>query len=501
MSIQAIQLGAHLPALQVVVPLLSAPLCALIARPRMAWATALVVSALAMLMSAALLQQVLDSGPISYALGGWAAPWGIEYRVDTVNAFVLLIVSTISTVVLPFALHSVEQEVRADRVGLFYTAWMLCLTGLLGIVITGDAFNVFVFLEIASLSSYVLISMGGDRRALIAAFRYLIMGTIGATFILIGIGLLYAMTGTLNMTDLAVRLAALEDTRTVKVAFGFLTVGIGIKMALFPLHAWLPNAYAYAPSAVAAFLAGSATKVAVYVWLRFFFTIFGADFARDSMGMDLLLMPLALAAIVIASLIAVFQQDAKRLLAYSSIAQIGYMALGISLFSMTGLTAAIVHLFNHAIIKTVLFMALGCIVFRTGSVNIASLAGMGRRMPWTMAAFVFGALSLVGVPLTVGFISKWYLLLAALERGWWPLAVVVVLTSLLAAVYCGRVIEVAYFRDPEPGSIQARAREAPPMMLIPVWVLIAANVYFGIDTDLTVGVASRAAGVLLGAGP
>ncbi len=501
MSVQAIQLGAHLPALQVVVPLLSAPLCVLIARPRMAWAMALVVSALALAMSAALLQQVLVSGPVSYALGGWAAPWGIEYRVDTVNAFVLLIVSTISTVALLFALHSVEQEVREDRVGLFYTAWMLCLTGLLGIAITGDAFNLFVFLEIASLSSYVLISLGSDRRALIAAFRYLIMGTIGATFILIGIGLLYAMTGTLNMMDLAVRLAALEDTRTVKVAFGFLTVGIGIKMALFPLHAWLPNAYAYAPSAVTAFLAGSATKVAVYVWLRFFFTIFGADFARDSMSMDVLLMPLALMAIVVASVIAVFQEDAKRLLAYSSIAQIGYMALGISLFSVTGLTAAIVHLFNHAIIKTVLFMALGCIVFRTGSVSIASLAGMGRRMPWTMAAFVFGALSLVGVPLTVGFISKWYLLLAALERGWWPLAVVVVLTSLLAAVYCGRVIEAAYFRDPEPGSIQASAREAPLAMLIPVWVLIAANVYFGIDTDLTVGVASRAAGVLLGAGP
>ena len=191
---------------------------------------------------------------------------------------------------------------------LFYTAWMLCLTGLLGITITGDAFNVFVFLEISSLSSYVLISLGSERRALIASLRYLVMGTIGATFIVLGVGLLYVMTGTLNMVDLAERLAAVEDTRTVKVAFVFLTVGIGIKMALFPLHAWLPNAYAYAPSAVSAFLAGSATKVAVYVWLRFFFTIFGADFALDSMSMDLVLLPLALMAIVVASTIAVFQE-------------------------------------------------------------------------------------------------------------------------------------------------------------------------------------------------
>ncbi len=501
MSAPALQISAHLPALQVIVPLLSAPVCALLYHRRIAWATALAVSATALVIAIALLQQVLATGPISYALGGWAAPWGIEYRVDAVNAFVLLIVAAISTVVLPFARASVEQEVRGDRIGLFYTAWMLCLTGLLGIAITGDAFNVFVFLEISSLSSYVLISLGSERRALIASFRYLVMGTIGATFILIGVGLLYTMTGTLNMLDLAERLAAVEDTRTVRVAFGFLTVGIGLKMALFPLHAWLPNAYAYAPSAVTAFLAGSATKVAVYVWLRFFFTVFGADFAFESMSMMFLLLPLALAGVVMMSTVAIFQQDAKRLLAYSSVAQIGYMALGISLFSVTGLTAAIVHLFNHAVMKAALFMALGCIVYRTGSVGIASLAGIGRRMPWTMAAFVFGAMSLIGVPLTVGFISKWYLLLAALERGWWPVALVIVIASLLAAVYCGRVVEAAYFRDPEPGSIQARAREAPLSMLIPVWILIAANIYFGVDTDLTVDVAARAARVLMGAGP
>jgi len=501
MNGQTIHLAAHLPALQVVVPLISAPICALIGRPRIAWALALVVSAVALVTALELLQQVLATGPISYALGGWAAPWGIEYRIDTVNAFVLVIVAAISTVVLPFARDSIEQEVSEDRVSLFYTLWMLCLTGLLGIAITGDAFNVFVFLEISSLSSYVLISLGSDRRALAASFRYLVMGTVGATFIVLGVGLLYVMTGTLNMTDLAERLATMQSTRTVKVAFVFLTVGIGLKMALFPLHAWLPNAYAYAPSAVSAFLAGTATKVAVYVWLRFFFTIFGADFALDKMSMDLVLLPLAIVAIVVASTIAVFQEDAKRLLAYSSIAQIGYMALGISLFSVTGLTAAIVHLFNHAIIKAALFMALGCIIYRTGSTNVASLAGIGRRMPWTMAAFVFGAMSLIGVPLTVGFISKWYLLLAVLEQGWWQIAVVIVLTSLLAAVYCGRIIEVAYFRDPEPDSIQSHAREAPLLMLVPVWILIAANIFFGIDTDLTVGIASRAAGVLLGADP
>ena len=237
------------------------------------------------------------------------------------------------------------------------------------------------------------------------------------------------------------------------------------------------------------------------MWLRFFFTVFGADYAVDQMSMPLLLLPLGLVAIVVASVIAVFQSDAKRLLAWSSVAQIGYMALGIGLFSVSGLTAAIVHLFNHAVAKAALFMALGCIVYRTGSLSIASMAGIGRRMPWTMAAFVFGSLSLVGVPLTVGFVSKWYLLLAALEQGWWPLAAAVVATSLLAVVYCGKIIEAAYFRDPPEGTIQAHAREAPLIMLLPVWVLIAANIYFGVHTDLTVGVAARAAASLLGAAP
>ena len=492
-------IAAQLPALQVVITLVAAPTCLVLRNARVAWAVALLASWSAFAVAILLLDQVLAQGVISYQLGGWRPPWGIEYRIDAVNAFVLLIVSGIGAVVMPFAARSVPRELPADRVTLFYIAYLLCLTGLLGIAVTGDAFNLFVFLEISSLSSYVLIGLGRDRRALVASYQYLIMGTIGATFFLIGVGLLYMMTGTLNMADLAQRLPALGDTRTVRVAFAFLTVGISLKLALFPLHLWLPNAYAYAPSTVTAFLAATATKVAVYMLLRFLFTIFGAAFSFGSMPLTEILLVLATVAVLSPSAVAIFQEDAKRMLAYSSVAQIGYLILGISMATVTGVMAATLHLFNHALMKGALFLALGCVAYRLGSVSIHDLRGLGRLMPWTMAAFVIGGLSLIGVPITVGFISKWYLLVGALERGWWPAAVLVVAGSILAVVYVWRVVESAYFHAPrETGD---DIREAPLSLLIPTWVLILANLYFGVDTDLSVGVARLAAELLVGASP
>ncbi|MDP6121150.1 MAG: proton-conducting transporter membrane subunit, partial [Rhodospirillales bacterium] len=320
-------IAAHLPALQVVVPLISAPLCLVLRRPRAAWAVALAVSWFALAVALSLLVEVLVGGPISYPIGDWAAPWGIEYRVDRVSALVLVIVTAIGAVLMPFARTSVAHEIASDRAYLFYTMYLLCLTGLLGIAITGDVFNLFVFLEISSLSSYVLISIGQDRRALSAAYNYLVMGTVGATFYVIGVGMLYMMTGTLNMADLATRLPAVADTRTILMALAFLTVGLSLKLALFPLHMWLPNAYTHAPSVVTAFLAATATKVAVYALIRIYFTVFGEVDLFESTPMGPILMLLALTGMFTASAVAIFQNNLKRMLAYSSIAQIGYMVL------------------------------------------------------------------------------------------------------------------------------------------------------------------------------
>ena len=488
-------IAAHLPALQVVIPLMAAPLCVLLRRPALAWALTLAVSWVVLAIAVLLLLQVLETGPVTYPLGNWAAPWGIEYRVDMVGAFVLVIVAAIGAVVTPFARRSVEHEIPRDRIYLFYAMYLLCLTGLLGIAITGDAFNLFVFLEISSLSSYVLIGLGTERRALTAAYRYLIMGTLGATFYLIGVAMMYMMTGTLNMADLATLMPAVADTRTILVALAFLTVGISLKLALFPLHLWLPNAYTYAPSVVTAFLAATGTKVAVYVLIRIFFTIFGGvEVFRINLIGDVL-MGLAILAMVSGSAVAIYQNNVKRMLAYSSVAQIGYMVLGVSFATVTGLTGGIVHLFNHALIKCALFMALGCVFMRIGSVHIGDMAGLGRRMPVTMASFVVSGLSLIGVPLTVGFVSKWYLIQAALEKGWWPIAVLVLFSSLLAVIYIWRVVEVAYFRPaPEGGPAPA---EAPLSMLVPMWLLTGASVYFGIDATRTLEVAGGAAAFLL----
>ncbi|MDX2458420.1 MAG: monovalent cation/H+ antiporter subunit D family protein [Gammaproteobacteria bacterium] len=487
---------SNLPALQVVVPLVSAPVCLLLRRPRHAWICALLTSWIVLAMAVMLAQRVYAGGTVSYAIGAWATPWGIEYRIDMAGALMILIIATIGALVMPYAWRSIQEELHKKHTGLFYTCYLLCMTGLLGIVVTGDAFNLFVFLEISSLSSYVLISLGSKRRALTAAYQYLVMGTIGATFILIGVGLLYMMTGTLNMLDLAQRLPGVADTRTIRVAFAFVTVGVSIKLALFPLHIWLPNAYTFAPSVVTAFMAATATKVGVYILLRFFFTVFGVHFSFGAMHVGKILMLLAVVAILVASLVAVFQDNVKRMLAYSSVAQIGYIILGISLVSVAGVSAGMIHLFNHALIKCALFLAVGCISLRLGSVEIHKMHGLARQMPWTMAAFVAGGLSLVGLPLTAGFISKWYLVSAALTAGYWPLAVLVLVSSLLALIYIWRVVEAAYFHV--PGADMHKVREAPASMLIPVWLLIGANLYAGTDAGLIIDIAQQGAAVLIG---
>ena len=489
--------SVHLPILEVILPLLLAPVCVLLRGARLAWLTALAASWAAFAIAVTLLLDVLAGGPVSYAVGGWNAPWGIELRVDAANAFVLCIVAGIGAVVMIFARKSVAHEIGNDRAYLLYAAYLLCLAGLLGVTITGDAFNLFVFLEISSLSSYVLISLGKDRRALYAAYQYLILGTIGATFYLIGVGLLYQVTGTLNMLDLAQRIEGQEGLRGVRVAFAFLAVGISLKLALFPLHLWLPNAYAYAPSVVTGFLAATATKVSIYVLLRVFFTIFGADFSFGEMPLGEILMILAVAAMFAASTVAIFQNDVKRMLAYSSVAQIGYIVLGISMASVTGVQAGVLHLFNHALIKGGLFLAMGCIAYSIGSTHIRDLAGLGKRMPWTAAAFVAGGFGLIGIPMTAGFISKWYLVLAAFEKGWWWVAILILLSSLLAVLYVWKVVERMYFQPAGEGVERA---EAPLGLLVPTWILIGASIWFGIDTRLSATGALEAAKTLLGAG-
>jgi multicomponent Na+:H+ antiporter subunit D len=485
----------HLPALQVVLPLVAAPVIVLVRRPAFAWLLAVAASWSSAAIAIALFVRVMDAGTISYALGSWPPPWGIEYRVDALNAFVLVLVSLTAAVVAPYARVSVAAELPRDREYLLFAMFCLALAGLLGIAITGDVFNLFVFLEISSLATYVMIALGRRRKALVAAYQYLVLGTIGATFYVIGVGLLYLMTGTLNIADLAVRLRDVTEVRPVLAALAFITVGIGLKLALFPLHAWLPNAYAYAPSMVTAFLAATATKVSVYVLLRFYFTVFDPVTLYERLPTHGVLIALSVAAMVTMSLVAVFQRDLKRLFAYSSVAQIGYITLGIGIENEASLTGSVVHLLNHGVTKGAIFLLLGGIALRCGDTGFERVAGLGRRMPLTAFGIVIAGLSLIGIPGTAGFVSKWYLILGALDAGRWWLAAVIVGTSLIALAYVWRFVEAAYFAPPGAGS--AKAGEAPAAMLGWAWVLVAACVYLGLDTSFSVGGAADAAAVLL----
>jgi len=485
----------QLPILQILVPFVSAPLIVFIGNRTIAWWITFLASLISLLISINLLLLVNDGSIISYHIGGWAPPIGIEYRVDALNAFVLVLITLISTIVAPYAYKSVGNEIPKEHHTLFYAAYLLCVTGLMGVVITGDVFNVFVFLEISSLASYVLISLGShrDKRALTSAFNYLIIGTIGATFFVIGIGLLYMVTGTLNMIDMAGLLEGKSSSSTVRSAFAFIIVGVGLKLAIYPLHIWLPKAYTFAPSFITAFLAATATKVAIYILLRFMFTIFRPSFLEELNVLNFVILPLSIAAMIIASMIAIFQKDFKGLLAYSSIAQVGYILLGISIMSESGLTAAIIHLFNHGITKVALFMVAGAYVIKRGGSLLTNLQGAGFTMPWTSAATVVGCLSLIGVPGTAGFISKWILVEAAIENGKWPLAIVIIFSSLLAVVYCGRLIETLYFKN---GNDETVVNEAPLTMLISIWIASLACIYFGFSTDITISVSDLAAKML-----
>ena len=490
----------HFVVLEVVLPLLAAPACVLLRNPRVTRLFSLGVVAACFAIAVALLVQVRGGGVISYQLGGWPPPLGIEYRVSTVNAYLLVLVTAMALVVMSFDSRGGPPRVPESRRHLYYAVFLLCICGLLGITITGDAFNIFVFLEISSLSSYILVSLGGHRRAVMSAFYYLVMGTIGGVFFMLGVGLLYQATGTLNLRDIAERLDPSLEARGTVLALALLVVGISIKLAVFPLHHWLPNAYSFAPPKVSAFLAATATKVSFYLLAMILFVIFGAPFVFGELRLHVVLMPLSILAMFLASGAAIFQTDLRRLLAYSSVAQVGYMTLGLSTANATGLAGGLVHLFNHAVMKGGLFLVVACLLHRVGSVHLDALAGVGRRMPVTCAALVIGGLSLIGVPGTVGFVSKWYLVSGVLERGWTAAAVLILLSSLLAVVYVGRVVEALYFRQPAGDHVRPDLREAPFAMLAPTWILIAAAVVFGLTTNWTYGVAAEAAELLLQGG-
>ncbi len=475
-----------IPVLVVAAPLLASFILPVLGWWRRAWAFPVTIAALALsfVASIATAREVLTTGPVHYFMGGWMPPWGIAFRIDSLGALMLLLLSSITLLVAIYSKQSILKELP-DHEAPFYSVYLLLVSGLTGIVATADVFNMYVFLEISSLTSYALIALGGGA-AVVSAFRYVILGTVGAAFYLLAVGYLYSVTGTLNMADLAQILPGLYDSNAVRVGFAFLVIGLAIKMALFPMHAWLPGAYSDAPSAVSALIAATTTKVAAYALIRMMFFVFEPRFSIELMPVTTLLSWMGAIAMILGSVMAIVQTDLKRMLAYSSVAQIGYIVLGVGLANADGLTGGLLHLVNHAVMKGCLFLVAGAIVYRTGVREICDLRNLSAKMPWTAGAFTVAAFSMIGLPPTSGFFSKLYLILGAIEAEHWVFVGVILLSSVLAMAYFVNVIRYMYFPSEEGtlGPVHPpldRVREEAPLtMLVPTVILAGATVLLGL---------------------
>ena len=473
------------PALIVIIALMSAVATPLIGWLRKDLCYFWVILALlaSTLCSVIVLNTVMHEGVIHYRMGGWLPPWGIEYVIDHLNAMMLVLITGTSLLVAIYSKKSVETELP-DRTVYFYTLFLLQVTGFLGIVITGDLFNLFVFLEIASLSGYALIATG-EEGAPFAAFRYLILGTVGACFYLLGVGYLYMVTGSLNMADLAEILPGLYGSKVVLVAFAFFMVGIALKMALFPLHMWLPDAYTKAPSAASALIAPLMTKVAVYIMLRIMFTVFRPYFSIDLLPVTKILLYAGIIAIFAGALMALAQRDFKRMLCYVVIAEVGYMVGGVGVANAVAIKGAILHIMNDVVMTLGLFAVAGILTYKMKNHEIGAFDNIFKKMPYTMAAFLVVALSVIGVPPTCGFFSKWYLIQGSIMAGNWTFVIALLFSSLVNIVLFFRIIETGYYDFGTPGEEHAHEEgsvvsEAPLSMLIPTAIVAVTIILIGL---------------------
>ncbi|WFW29912.1 MAG: cation:proton antiporter [Wolbachia endosymbiont of Menacanthus eurysternus] len=435
----------QLPILQVITPIIASVFCFFTKKHEISWFISFTTTTIVFFISLILLMKTYNGEIVTYYIGDWIPPYGIELKIDVLSSLILVLVSFIALVTVLCSFQINKKEICKGKITGLYSLFLLCLSGLFGILITNDIFNLYVFLEISSLSSYILVSVGKNKKSLIAAFEYLISGTVGATFYLFGIGLLYSMTGTLNISDMANRIGPMCNNNIIKLGTLFIFTGLSIKIALFPLGRWLVNSYSEAPSFISMFFSGSVTKVMLYIFIKIFYYIFHQNSFLFKPPLNNIIIIFAFCAITFGSIFAIFAKDTKRLLANSSISQIGYIVLMFSLNSKAGLFAAIFHILNHSIIKTSLFMVIGYISYRFDSTKIEDLSGLKKSMPYIAFIFTLLSLALVGVPLTSGFMSKWYMMRAIIESHAWISFIVFIISSFFTLIYMWKIVEKMYF--------------------------------------------------------
>ena len=446
------------------------------------------------------LMQVISSKEliVSYLFGGWtldAYPRGvgIEFHADILGILMTLVVLGVGLIVALYSKLPVQDETPGKE-SLFYTLFLLQITGLAGICLTGDAFNLYVLIEVAALTGYGLIAMG-THRAAAATFNYLILGTIGASLYLLGVGYLYIKTGTLNMVGIRDVILAenLAESPTMQVAFVLIGIGILIKMAFFPFHAWLPNAYCNAPTTTSSLLAPLVTKVMIYVMIRMILSVFGVEFSFESNLWTELLPWLVVVAIVCAAIMALAQREIKRMLSYLIVAEVGYMVGGVWIYNYYGLIGSIFHIISDACMTLCLFLGAGIILRKCKTTHFDGLRGLFSKMPLTMIGFFIGGFSIIGLPPTCGFFSKWYLITGGMVSERWEYMVVLMFSTMVMVVLFFRMIERIYIAVSESGENlghghgdlgipkeQTRFDEGPWSMVVPLLLAATTVMVIGI---------------------
>lgn len=451
-------ISANLPVLVVITPIFAALILTPVARRiRLVQGIVIFFEALGFAGAVFLAYNVfIGKTPIIYQVGGWPAPWGIELKADYTGAFFLLVLTFVSASVSLYAMNNLSADVGGnERAARFYVLYLLLAGAMAGMAMTNDLFNVFVLVEVATLSCCGLVSSRNRPQAAEAAFTYLIMATLGSTLVLGGIGYIYIITGHLNMGFAHEVLNRIwqNSPHVVWMGLSFLLVGFGVKSALFPLHIWLPDAHSVAPSPASAVLSGIAVKGYLICLLKILYNVFGADLLQE-LAIYRILEAAGMIAIIAGSVLALTQAELKRRLAFSTVAQVGYIVMGMGIMNIKGLSGTLFYMASHAVIKSVLFLSAGAMIAASGKKNINELAGIGRKMPVTMGAFTIGSLGLTGIPLFSGFIAKWNLILGSLESGNIIPAVVIIAGSVLCAAYLFPVIRIAWFEPATEGEFK-----------------------------------------------
>ncbi len=405
---------------------------------------------------------VKNSGMLVYKVGGWVPPIGICMVLDSLTSFMLVTVNLIAFLVTIYSISYMESYTAKWK---FYTLFLLMLAGMNGVIITGDMFNLYVFLEIAAVSSYALVAFGTEHEELEASFKYMVMGVLASTFILLGIVLLYSFTSTLNMADISRTLAETGTSRIVFFVAALFLMGFGLKAALVPFHWWLPDAHPSAPAPISAMLSGVLIKVlGIYALARVLFNVLGI-----TPTISTLLMGLGTISMVLGAFLAIGQDDIKRMLAYSSISQVGYIVLGIGIGTPLAILGALFHLINHAVFKSLLFLNSGAIEYSTGTRDLRKMGGLNFRLPVTGYTSLVGSMSISGIPPLSGFWSKLIIIFAAIQARYFGLASIAILVSIITLAYYLKLQRSAFFGNLKSEWI--RIKEVPSTMRLSMIVL------------------------------